>query len=133
MCAQSREPVLDAACGNTDGGAHNDREAEGTTLFGLSRNLAAALWIDRALHHALPWPLCACFWSPMDGFGTDQHVLVALCMLLCAMLRGSRVMRIATLKQMLLVLLRKKSRVSRVQTSGAVSSLNMLLGVLETL
>ena len=93
MCAQSREPVLDAACGNTDGGAHNDREAEGTTLFGLSRNLAAALWIDRALHHALPWPLCACFWSPMDGFGTDQHVLVALCMLMCAMLRGLRVMR----------------------------------------
>ena len=65
----------------------------------------AALWIALSLLLALLWPLCAYPVSPVHDFGVDRHVLVLICMLVSAMWCGSRVMRIATLKQMLVFLL----------------------------
>lgn len=86
-----------------DGSARSDGEAEGATLLWVARNLATALWIDRALQHALLWPLLACPLSPMGEFGTDLHLLLNLRVLMCVMFCGSRVVMIATLGQMLLV------------------------------
>ena len=44
--------------------------------------------IDRALQHALLWPLLACPLSPMDAFGTDLHLLLNLRVLMCVMFYG---------------------------------------------
>ena len=96
-----------------DGSARSDGEAEGATLLWVARNLAAALWIDRALQHALLWPLLACPLSPMDEFGTDLHLLLNLRVLMCVMFCGSRVVMIATLGQ---------------QNWGVMSSLKMVFG-----
>ena len=116
-----------------DGSARSDGEAEGATLLWVARNLAAALWIYRALQHALLWPLLACPLLPMDAFGTDLHLLLNLRVLMCVMFCGSRIVMIAALGQILNRVLRNKFRVSRVQNWGVMSSLKMVFGVLETL
>ena len=116
-----------------DGSARSDGEAEGATLLWVARNLATALWIDRALQHALLWPLLACPLSPMGGIwdrfastaqsarANVRHVLrFARCDDRDAWTDASRV-------------LRNKFQVSRVQNWGVMSSLEVVFGVLETL
>lgn len=135
MCAQIREPVLEAACGYTHSGACDDGEAEGATLFWWQRNLVVALWIALALPHALPWPLCTCFWSPAHDFGLYPHVFCEICTLVCVALCDSRVVRIALLLRCRLDVCAKSAgcHVCRTLVSGVVSSLKVIVGVLETL
>ena len=102
-----------------DGSARSDGEAEGATLLWVARNLATALWIDRALQHALLWPLLSCPLSPMGEFGTDLHLLLNLRVLMCVMFYGSRVVMIATLGQMLLVCCAISSRCHKCKTGAS--------------
>jgi hypothetical protein len=57
----------------------------------------AALWIALSLLLALLWPLCACPVSPVHDFGTEPYVIIVVRMLMCVLLCGSRVVRLATL------------------------------------
>jgi hypothetical protein len=98
------------ACVNVHGGARDEGEAEGATLFWWQGNLAAAVWIDDALPQALLWPLRACPLPPMDESWTDAHLLLNLRVLMCGMLCGSRVASRATLGQMLLCVAQKTQK-----------------------
>ena len=64
-------------------------------FLGRTKSRCGAL----ALLLALWWPLHACPCSPVDDSGTDQHVRIAVRMLMCFVLYGSRVVRIAMLGQ----------------------------------
>ena len=101
------------------------------------RDVLLRVLVDKnfALPHALPWPLCTCFWSPAHDFGLYPHVFCEICTLVCVALCDSRVVRIALLLRCRLDVCAKSAgcHVCRTLVSGVVSSLKVIVGVLETL
>jgi hypothetical protein len=104
------------------GGAGDEGDAEGATLFWVARNLAA--FVDRAcaLRHALLWALLACTLSPMHEIWIDPHLLLNLRVLVCTMPCDSRAATIATLGQMLVVRAQKVLGVARAELGRRVES-----------